>query len=84
MKSSPLAQANKAGIKHPLTWSIGDKSSKSNLALDLTELFTIFRAPLTKNYGIFVYILANSFTNIFMFEKGESRTIPAMLGSLSP
>lgn len=84
MKSSSLATANKAGIKQFLTCLIGARSKMSNFAFDLMVFLTNFKAPLTRNDGIFVYDFASSFTSYFMSEKGLSSTIPAMLGSLSP
>ena len=76
--------AKRAGIKHSFTWLIGDRSIILKFALLLIVDLTSFIAPLTRNPGIFVCVLASSITNYFISANGLSRTIPAIEGSLSP
>ena len=55
----------------------------SNFALLLMELETSLRHGLTRKEGSLVNRPASSFTNFLRSEKGESHTMPAMLGSRS-
>lgn len=84
MKSSYRLVANKAGIKHLSTWLMGARLLMSKFALPLIVDLIIFMAPLTKKPGILVCYLASSVTSTFISVKGESSTMAAMLGSLSP
>jgi len=84
MKSSCCPAPNIAGIKHFETWSIGDNFSMSKSARDFIDFLTAHTAALRRKFGTLVYFFASSSTSFLRFEKGLSKTIPAMLGSLSP
>ena len=67
-----------------LTWYTGFKSSSEKLALLFTLFFTNHCAIEHKNPGIpLAYFLHNSSVRRVRLAKGESRTKPAIEGSLS-
>ncbi len=54
----------------------------SNYAFEEIELLTNFKASEAKKLGIFVLFFTNSSANCLSLQKGESKTIPAIEGSL--
>jgi len=83
MKSSPSAWAKSDGMNADSTWSIGLRSFRLKSAHDFTELEINFIAAVRMKLGILVCLLANSLAKVFKLVNAESRTIPAILWSLS-
>jgi len=84
MNSSSFPAINKAGMNALLTWFLsGLRSLISNFALDEIVLLIIAIAPDIINLGILVCYLHRSSASYLRLENGESRTSPAIDGSLS-
>ena len=84
MKSSWLAAAKSAGMKHFVTCLIGVRCSISKLARLCIDFRIRANADETRKPGTFVCDFANSLTSTLSDENGLSRIMPAILGSLSP
>jgi hypothetical protein len=83
-KESYFPAIKKAGMKHDSTLSMGFKLKISKCAfsymLDLTNL----RAIEVRKEGILVFEDTISLASCFSLQNGESKTIPAIDGSLWP
>jgi hypothetical protein len=83
MKISSCAAMKKAGINADFTWSIGFSLSISNSALLFIVLLIKDIVTERTNEGSFVYSLHKSSANSHKELKPESKTSPAIEGSLS-
>ena len=89
INKSPSAATKRAGIKAFLQCFIGHNSSISNLALSfiyhikVTDFLTKDKAPDKTKLGSETCLLHNYSASVFKSVIAESRTIPAMDGSIS-